>query len=435
VKTEYNRYKPTRDLLVRGIAAAKAGDLQEAYRYLERYLYQGPDEKESIDAMYYLGLVSPTKEEQRTWLEKILMLNPVEGRARRQLAILDGKLHPNQIIDPDRLKPQQPATVQSSGTDRFTCPQCGGRMTFTPDGQSLTCEFCEVKSFREHDPHDGVYDENFMLALATAKGHSQAVNTQVLHCGGCGAEFLVPPRQLSWVCPYCASNHSVQQTESRPLIHPNSLIPFAGAAEEARKQVLNWMEEKIEPGFGRLESLQGIYLPMWTFDVGGYVKWGVEVMEKQVWLTQQGSRLIYYDDLCIPATSKLSELLPKLFAGYDYKKLVPFDPRYLANWLAETYTIPVGDAALRAREKALHLEKEYFNTVYMLPTRDLRIDTSLMSVEQYKLVLLPVWVVVLVLGEEPCTVLINGQNGKLVFDTKITRNSGNWLSRLLDWND
>ena len=49
----------SRYLLVHGIAAAKAGEKEQAYKYLERYLYQDPPQKELMDAMYYLILVSP----------------------------------------------------------------------------------------------------------------------------------------------------------------------------------------------------------------------------------------------------------------------------------------------------------------------------------------------------------------------------------------
>jgi hypothetical protein len=72
-----------------------------AYKYLERYLYQDPPLKEQIDAMYYLSLVSPTEAEQRDWIEKILTMDPTEGRARRQLAILNGELQSEKIVDPD----------------------------------------------------------------------------------------------------------------------------------------------------------------------------------------------------------------------------------------------------------------------------------------------------------------------------------------------
>jgi len=71
----------SRDLLVRGIASAKAGEKQLAYKYLDRYLSQEPPQKEQIDAMYYLSLVSPTESEQRSWIEKILTMDPTEGRA------------------------------------------------------------------------------------------------------------------------------------------------------------------------------------------------------------------------------------------------------------------------------------------------------------------------------------------------------------------
>ncbi len=195
-------YSPlSRDLLVRGIASAKIGENQLAYRYLDRYLYQDPPLKEQLDAMFYLSLVSPTEDEQREWIEKILAIDPTEGRARRQMAILNGELQTENIIDPDRLPDQISQQVSANDLERFVCSQCGGRMTFAPDGQSLLCENCEVKSLREKSG-GRIEETNFSISLATGQGQSTAVNTQISLCAGCGAEFIIPVQQLSWQCPF-----------------------------------------------------------------------------------------------------------------------------------------------------------------------------------------------------------------------------------------
>ena len=67
-------------------------------------------------------------------LESILANDPTEARARRKLAILDGKLKPDEIVDPDHLAQPPPDTQEANDPKRFICPKCGGRMTYTPDG-------------------------------------------------------------------------------------------------------------------------------------------------------------------------------------------------------------------------------------------------------------------------------------------------------------
>src|SRR5512146_759381 len=135
----------TRDLLVRGIAAFKAKEFGEARHYLEWLLHLDPPMDQRLDALMCLVEISHDPAEQRSLLEDALALDPADPRARRRLAILDGRLDPSQIVDPDHLPaapaPLAPAAAET-GARRFTCPNCGGRMVFTPDGQSLVCEYC-----------------------------------------------------------------------------------------------------------------------------------------------------------------------------------------------------------------------------------------------------------------------------------------------------
>ena len=110
-----------RDLLVRGIAAVKAGDVAEARDYLEWVLDRASTQEQKIDAGGIERITSDAKQ-VRDYLENILAVDAMDGRARRKLAILDGKLKPDEVVDPDRLQPQtqNTATVEVS---RFTCPQ------------------------------------------------------------------------------------------------------------------------------------------------------------------------------------------------------------------------------------------------------------------------------------------------------------------------
>ncbi|MBW6473449.1 MAG: hypothetical protein K0B14_10020 [Anaerolineaceae bacterium] len=427
-------YNPhSRDLLVHGIASAKVGEKQLAYKYLERYLYQDPPVKEQIDAMYYLSLVSPTEAEQRDWIEKILAMDPTEGRARRQLAILNGELQTEKIVDPDRLPEQVAQQIPVNDLERFICPQCGGRMTFAADGQSLVCENCEAKSLRGKSGNR-IEETNFFISLATGQGHSKAVNTQISLCAGCGAEFIIPAQQLSWQCPFCESNYEVVQKEEREILLPGALIPFSLTESQAYETLITWWKGNQDANAGKFEAMQGIYLPIWTFDIGGFIDWQLEIKENRQWYPQSSTKAIFYDDIRVPATRKCPRLMKDLMNSYDFEAMVAFDYKYLVNWIAETYDVPAGDAAISARKLALEAERQYLKDVNFQPIRNLALNTSRVTVEQYKLVLVPVWSVMLVLGAERFPVMINGQNGKL-FSTNQDENKNNFLSRMLRWID
>ncbi len=134
-----------RDLLVRGAAAARAKEFAEARRYLEWALRMEPTTGQRVEIFYWLSESTADPAEKRRLVEEALAYNPGDMRLRRSLALLNGELKPAELVDPDRIAAPTPGESAPFDARRFTCPQCGGRMTYTPDGQSLTCEYCEAR--------------------------------------------------------------------------------------------------------------------------------------------------------------------------------------------------------------------------------------------------------------------------------------------------
>ena len=133
-----------RDLLVYGVAAANANDREEARYYLEWVLRIDADLDQETEAWYYLSKITDDPVEKRQCLENVLAAYPGHGEARRDLAILEGRLKPEDIIDPN--KPVAPITPQTALGDqdlrRYTCPKCGGRLTYNTLKGGLACQFC-----------------------------------------------------------------------------------------------------------------------------------------------------------------------------------------------------------------------------------------------------------------------------------------------------
>lgn len=94
-----------RDLLVRGIAAAKAGGKDEARFFLEKFLRLDPPMEMRTEAWRYLAEITDHPSEKRDYIGRILAFDPTDGSARRALALLDGRLDPADIVNPDRVPP------------------------------------------------------------------------------------------------------------------------------------------------------------------------------------------------------------------------------------------------------------------------------------------------------------------------------------------
>ena len=92
-----------KELLKSGIIEAKAGNKNSARRYFDRATYMSSDHDVMAEAWFQLSQVTDDPVEKRKALENCLSNDLQHARARRTLAILDGKIKPDEIIDPDAL--------------------------------------------------------------------------------------------------------------------------------------------------------------------------------------------------------------------------------------------------------------------------------------------------------------------------------------------
>lgn len=419
----------TRDLLVRGIAAAKSGDAKEARFYLEWMLGMDASSEERKEAWFWLSKSASDPKEKRQYLENILVTDLWDGRARRELAILDGKLKEEDIIDPNRLVSTQANQAQGSA-DRFTCPQCGGRMTFTASGQSLTCEYCDSQQrltiSRVPAQADGA---DFIVGLATAKGHLKPVTVHSITCQGCGAQLILPARQLSKNCPYCQSSYVLTQQTTLETVAPDAIIPFRVSENQVKLVLRGWFNSQRFEDQPRVSRGSGVYFPVWLFNMGGQITLRYELMvEKDKWEDMDDARIVQLQNIRVPAIARFDGEPRKVFQSYDMDALTPFEELYLADWLAETYQIAMSDASLDARQQAYTHEKERIIATLEGRFRDLRFSSAGMQVESYQLILVPMWVTTYQVGGQTFSMVINGYDGQVFADRP---KEENWLARLL----
>jgi Zn finger protein HypA/HybF involved in hydrogenase expression len=427
------------DLLKNGIIEAKAGDRDSARRYLDRATYLSIDPEVMAEAWYWMSRITDDPVEKRKALENCLSNDLQHPEARRALAILDGKLKPDEIVNPDAL-PAAPAHLSETEAQRFMCPKCGGRMTYSPDGQSLICEYCaRNQSLHTQAP---AKREDFIIAMATARGHDKPLTEQVFQCQGCGAQFILPPAQLSAVCVYCGSPHVINLEKSKGLIAPDGIIPFAFDQKHAVQLLITYVEEtRIKPE-RQVEQPRGLYLPLWTFDLGGAVDYTGEIIdEDDVGFGRRQPRMVQVHDsypllihdVPIPASRKLSAPFVRLIPSFDLKAIQPYDPRYLADWPAELYDIPMADASLDARSQTLNQTKRDLPATAGL-VKLLSTSSANMTIESFRLNLLPVWMTEIWLENRSHLVLISGQNDAVQSDIVVKSDKPGvkeWLGDLL----
>jgi hypothetical protein len=432
-----------RELLRSGIIDAKTGNKESARRYLDRTVYISNDHEVLAEAWFWMSEVLDDKLEKRKALENCLANDLRHARARRSLAILDGKLKTDEIINPDKL-PLAPEGLHAANAERFMCPKCGGRMGFAPDGQSLVCEYCSRNQKFSVAQPGSANEKDFLIAMATARGHSKPLDQQVFHCEGCGCEFILPPDQISSTCVYCGSPYVVNWESEEQLLAPDGIIPHAFDQKRATQILIDWVQSnqiKLEKQVG---LPRGIYLPLWTFDLGGMIDYvGETVDDSQIQFNSKMPKMIrvndsypvQVNDLAIPASRKLSAVFLKLIPTFELRGVKPYNSRYLANWPAEVYDIPMAEASLDARSQAF---KRYKNDLpnLLTPIQIRSTSSAKMTVDSFRLNLLPVWMTELPFGGRQHLILINGQNGTVAGDLpeKKKESSGlmEWLKDLIE---
>jgi hypothetical protein len=410
----------SKHLLRTGIAEVKAGNKDSARRYLDRAIYMAGAHELLSEAWFWMSEVLDDTVEKRKALENCLSLDLRHARARRALAILDGRLKTDELIDPNHLPPV-PHGLRTADAQRFMCPKCGGRMSFSPDGSSLTCDYC-MRDQKLGINADSANEKDFIIAMATARGHGKPLQEQVFHCNGCGAEFILPPKQISASCIYCDSPHVVGLETTKDLLAPDAIIPHAFNHQRATQLLIEWVEGNGITPQKKVERPRGLYLPLWTFDVGGAIDYTGEPITANDQSNQQASRAqvrdqfpVFVDDLPLPASRKLSSVFLKLIPSFDMKSLKPYDARFLASWPAEIYDIPMADASLDARSQVYARYKTEI-PVHLAGLRVTHISSANLMIDSFKLNLLPVWMTEIPFSGCQHLLLINGQSGVLASD-------------------
>ena len=430
----------SKDLLRSGIIELKAGNRESARRYLDRAVYMSSDHEVMAEAWYWMSQAAEDAGEKRKALENCLANDLQHARARRALAILDGKLKPEEIIDPETLPPGP--RIQDAAAQRFVCAKCGGRMVYAPDGRSLACEYCLCHQV-VNTPQAKAGENNFIVAMATRRGHGKPLHEQVLRCQGCGAEFILPPGRLSFTCAYCDSPHVVSVERSKDLISPDGIVPHSFDERHAGDVLADWTEELKSETDRPIARPRGLYLPIWSFVLGGGIDYVGETTREEGDAYRGTPKKVQVRDrypvmlsVSIAASHRPSAPFVRLIPRFDLGAVQPYDERYLAAWPAELYDVPMAEGSLEARSQAYAgLQRDLPGL--LAPMRVISTSSANLTIESFRLDLLPVWMTEVSIEGRSRIVLINGQNGSVEGDgfTRSDMNRGGlmrWLGDLLN---
>jgi DNA-directed RNA polymerase subunit RPC12/RpoP len=401
----------TRDLLTRGVAAAKANLKGEARFFLEWLLRLDPPKDQENEALFWLYSLSTDLNERRRFLESILANDAYDPRARRELLIMDGKLNTGDLINPE-IYQQNIDTPQVTPTDMFTCPNCGGRLTFSPDGASLECDYCSSRQFFRRSTgalaNDTSGGHDFIAAMATRSGHNQIIAHQIITCKGCGAEFLLTEGRISTNCPYCRSPLVVNLHSIKQMIPPARILPVEIGYQQAFAAAQKALGGNLD--INNMYDIRPAFYPVWQFELNGEIGWRLPVVEADESASPSGEEFVGFYTVPVFAVDGLFKQFPNLAVDFDYSRIESYSPKYLVDCIAVGNSLSLSDAALEARGFAV---KEFSSRIEKKIHRrngEFFISTSNLYISQFWLTMVPIWIFSdAALGQ---AAIINGQNGK-----------------------
>lgn len=263
---------------------------------------------------------------------------------------------------------------------------------------------------------------------------------RVAQCPSCGAEIEFDADLHARECPFCASP-IVTDTGLQRQIKPQAQLPFLLSEAQARAAMNNWLGRLwFAPNdltqYARAErALQGIYAPYWTYDaetrsryagqrgdtyfetqpvtvmVNGRQQTQMQQVARIRWSRRQGQVSRVFDDVLVLGSSSLPKRFTDALAPWDLSALSTYDPRFLAGFRAEGYTIPVDQAYGEARAIMNSvIERDVRRDIGGDQQQIERIETDVGQLT-FKHVLLPVWLAAYRYRGKSFRFVVNGRTG------------------------
>jgi predicted RNA-binding Zn-ribbon protein involved in translation (DUF1610 family) len=332
-----------------------------------------------------------------------------------------------------KMNPPQPEYIHLS------CTQCGNQMNYDASTAQMLCPSCGTTREVPRG-NDLIVEKSFADALAlgdTSTGWGVATHDYT--CRNCGAITTTSASEPVLVCSFCASEAINETAFDTRLIRPAGLLPFAIDNRKALDLYKNWLGKGwFHPSnlsaLARLDRIQGVYVPFWTFDAqtdsywtaeAGYYYYvtvtdtdangnTVERQEQRIrWVPVSGFFQYFFDDVLVVASRGIEQRRIERIYPFPLNAVINYAPQFLAGWKAEVYAVDLEEGFKRAEAiMDKHLQSLISSQIPGDTHRFLAINTHKYNIT-YKHILLPVWIAAYLYQGKSFQVIINGVSGRV----------------------
>lgn len=335
--------------------------------------------------------------------------------------------------------------AEVSALRKHPCPECGGDAEWNAAKQALACPYCgTIVPWSEGENPMGAaiveHDLEAGLREARLESDTPREETKTVKCESCHAISVFDADRAAQRCDFCGSPSIVPHEEFDDTITPESLLPAVVPSTRVRDLLRQWYgsrwwaPNKLKKA-ALTDTLQGIYLPYWTFDAHVEADWTAESgyhyyetqsytdsqgkrqtrqVQKTRWVPSSGHLAHFFDDNLVPGTVGVHlKLLRKVEPFPTLEDLKPYDPAYVRGWTVERYQVDLHQAAeLNKGDMENQVRAMCARDVPGDTHRNLQVDSRYQG-RTFKHILVPVWLASYTYGSKSYQVVINGYTGKL----------------------
>lgn len=387
-------------------------------------------QRDFVDAHLWIARFATDPELKRHHYEEVIAQAPMNLEATRELMVLNGDMTREEADRAEDMSSEQDIRdaeyAVATELVEIVCSNCGGSLEVPHGSRDVTCQFCgHVEAVKQNN---GVGMRS--LAMAMIKDRGQGIKWRVgehlLYCDNCGAERVITSKKMTSECPFCGSDHVIKTDALRSFRQPDGIVPFQvnpKEADAALEGALNSFSERLKGFFinNKADRVQmtAAYLPFWVFDVTAQIiktqhdKTGKRTLQEAQMATKREQFNDGLNNIPYSAVTSPPHRLIERLRDFDLDAAKPYDPKLLANFTAELYSIDYQQASLDVRGDIT--ERFRFRHGHQ-PHGDHPVHVSSMVQQMsFRLLMLPVWIATIVEDDGDVRLgLVHGQTGQAV---------------------
>ena len=312
-------------------------------------------------------------------------------------------------------------------------------LEFNSGVQQMKCPYCDsefsIEAMQEHDAALDAPAED-QLEWEVPKdtwSEEEAAGMKVYKCKSCGGEIVADETTGASKCPYC-DNPVVMTGQFSGDLKPEFIIPFKYDKEAAKKALTEHFKgkkllPKVFTDQHQIDEIKGVYVPVWLFDAdasaeirykGRKVKrWSDNDYnyEQSDYYSIRRAGKMSFQLVPVDGSTKMDDNLMESIEPFDFKGAVPFQPAYMAGYLADKYDVDAEASVDRANERVRHsVEQAFRDTVKGFESVETEKSSIKLNNAKAKYAMYPVWLLNISWNGKTYPFAMNGQTGKFVGD-------------------